>query len=91
MSKTPNYELLSRAQRIRAGDGDFMKCFHLYNRFHAGEEGCEVLADDFVIFSSVAQELIELGRFLQEHPEVIVDDIYGTYSKLKAGRQSTEE
>ncbi len=86
MSKSPNHELLSRAQELRNGDGDFQKCFHLYNRFHAGADGCEVLADDFVIFTSVAEDIIALADFLKEHPECIVEDIYGTYKRLSQER-----
>ena len=78
------------AQELRNGDGDFQKCFHLYHRFHAGDEGSEILAEDFVVFTSVAEDIIALGKFLQEHPEVVVDDIYNTYSKLKGERQSPE-
>lgn len=87
MPRSPNRELLSHAQRLRGGDGDFQKCFHLYHRFHAGDDGSEVLADDFVIFSSVAEDIIALADFLKEHPECVKSDIYGHYSKLAYERK----
>jgi hypothetical protein len=86
MKKQPNVELAERYSRLTRGE-DAHKCWHLYNRFHCDEEGCEVLIDDFVIFASVAEEIIELADFLRAHSECIVGDIYNHYSSLASSRQ----
>jgi hypothetical protein len=49
--------------------------------------GTEVLAEDFIIFDSIAEDIIALAKFLEQHPECIKSDIFEHYSKLACERK----
>ncbi len=86
MHKQPNRELMLDLRRLVHGH-DITVCFDLYSRFHCGDMGTEVLAEDFIIFDSIAEDIIALAKFLEQHPECIKSDIFEHYSKLACERK----
>lgn len=86
MALNKNRDLLMQLNELFGAGSDLQKSLEIYRKFHCGEKGSEIQAEDFMVFSSVAEKICELAELLKSQPELQIDQLWDHYERLRADR-----